>query len=297
MKISRVIQSTSLNRNSTLAALLACLVIFSCQAMAGRSIPLSVINMDGIHAADDGIIYAAEGFNGSRVFGITQEGITFVLAGGLAGPIDVANDSSGNLYVTNFNDATVTKISPDGSSVEKFADVLPGPAGIVVDANDNVYVSHYGEGNGDGDTVLKITPDGMVSVFAEGDFLFAPVATAIDEHGNIYVANFNQGAVIKISPEGSQELLATVDAPNGFAIGHMAYANGRLYASGAAAQTIYVIRMSGKVRERSRRVDETRFPNGLTYNEVDNSILFTYGFGRVSDIEKIKLRPVVQLQQ
>ena len=55
--------------------------------------------------------------------------------------------------------------------------------------------------------------------------------------------------------------------------------------------------MSGKVRERSRRVDETRFPNGLTYNEVDNSILFTYGFGRVSDIEKIKLRPVVKLQQ
>ncbi|MEO1576173.1 MAG: hypothetical protein AAFU65_14605 [Pseudomonadota bacterium] len=245
--------------------------------------------MDGIHAADDGLIYAAEGFNGSRVFAIAPDGQLFIQASDLAGPIDVANDSQGNLYVSNFNNATVSKITPEGV-VTKFADVSAGPAGIVVDSQDNVIVSQYGVGNGDGVTVTKISPDGVVSALSTGGLLLAPVATAIDHEDNVYVANFNEGSVIKITPDGAQHLVAKLDAPDGFAIGHMAFVDNRLFATAIAGQKIVVIRRNGTIRERGRPLDEGRFPNGLTYDTANNTILFTYGFGPVADIEKIRLR-------
>lgn len=258
-------------------------------AQAGKSLPLKVFNMDGIHVADDGLIYAAEGFRGDRLFVITPDGRVFIQASGLAGPIDVATDSKGNLYVSNFNDATVSKITSAGV-VTKFADVLPGPAGIVVDSHDNVLVSQYGVGNGDGTTVTKISPKGVVSALSSGGLLQAPVATAIDDEDNVYVANFNEGSIIKISPDGAQELLAKVDAPNGFAVGHMAFVKNRLFASSVAAQKIIVIRKNGTIRERGRRIDETLFPNGLAFDPTTSKVLFTYGFGPVAEIEQIKIR-------
>jgi len=263
--------------------------VASSAAIAAKSIPLSYLNVDGIHVDASGLIYAASGFSGTKVYVITPDGNTFDFADGLNGPIDITNDSQGNLYVTNFNDATVSKITPD-QVVSKFADVLPGPAGIVADANDNLYVSHYGEGNGDGTKVLKITPDGDVSVFSEDGLLLAPVGTAIDEDGNLYTANFNDGRVIKISPDGGQELIAQIESEVGFAIGHLAYVRGRLFATGPAGQTVYVVRMNGKVRERNRKVDAGAFPNGIASDPLTDSVLFTYAFAAVSKIEKIHFK-------
>ncbi|MEM1174733.1 MAG: hypothetical protein AAGA33_13970 [Pseudomonadota bacterium] len=280
-----------MNKKRWIAAILSsALVLMSGGVHAGKSLPLKVINVDGIHAADDGLIYAAEGLGGDRVYVITADGQVFVQASGLAGPIDVANDSAGNLYVSNFNDATVSRITPAGE-VSKFADVLPGPAGIVVDSQDNVIVSHYGEGDGDGMTVSRISPDGEVSALSSGGFLLAPVATAIDAHDNVYVANFNEGSVIKITPEGHQEFIAQVDAPAGFAIGHMAFVDNRLFATALAGQKIIVIRMNGTIRERGKKIDEGRFPNGLTFDPVSRTVLFTYGFTPIADIERITLKP------
>ncbi|MEM8547044.1 MAG: hypothetical protein AAGF46_02655 [Pseudomonadota bacterium] len=258
-------------------------------AFAGKSLPLKVFGFDGIHAADDGLIYAAEGFTGNRVFVITPDGRVFIQASDLAGPIDVANDSEGNLYVSNFNDATVSKITPAGE-VTKFADVLPGPAGIVVDSADNVIVSQYGVGNGDGTTVTKISPAGVVSALSTGGLLQAPVATAIDADDNVYVANFNEGSVIKISPEGEQTFVATVEGVGSFTVGHMAYVDGVLFATGIAGQKILKIYKNGRIRERTNGLEEGRFPNGLTYDAANDTVLFTYGFGPVAAIEQIPLK-------
>ena len=255
----------------------------------GKNIPIKYLNIDGIHAAESGLIFAASGFSGTKLYVVTADGNTFDYADGLNGPIDATTDSQGNVFVTNFNDATVSKITPD-LVVTKFADVLPGPAGIVTDSQDNLYVSHYGEGDGDGTAILKITPEGVVTTYSEGNMLLAPVGIDIDEEGNLYTANFNDGSVIKILPDGKQSFITQIESEAGFAIGHLAYANGRLFASGPANQTIYVIRKNGKVRERSRKVNVGEFPNGITYDDVNNTVLFTYAFAAVSEIEKIQLK-------
>lgn len=269
-----------------MAALALLVSLTSSVACAAKSIPLSYLNVDGIHVDSSGLIYAAAGFSGTKVYVITPDGNTFDFADGLSGPIDITNDSQGNLYVTNFNNATVSKISPE-QVVTKFADVLPGPSGIVADAEDNIYVSHYGEGNGDGTKVLKITPEGVVSVFSEGGLLVAPVGTTIDEHGNIYTANFNDGRIVRISTDGTQKLIAQIESDVGFAIGHLTYVKDRLFATGPASQTVYVVRMNGKVRERNRKVDAGAFPNGIASDPITDSVLFTYAFAAVSKIEKI----------
>ncbi|MEO0973711.1 MAG: hypothetical protein AAFX85_11505, partial [Pseudomonadota bacterium] len=113
------------------------------QAENRRSLPLKALVMDGVHVASTGEIFTAEGFSGDRLFIITPEGNTFVVTEGLNGPIDVTEDSAGNLFVTNFNNATVSKVTPAGE-LSHFADTLPFPAGITIDADDNLYVSQFG---------------------------------------------------------------------------------------------------------------------------------------------------------
>jgi sugar lactone lactonase YvrE len=252
------------------------LILLSAFANANKNdIPLSYAAMDGMHVRSDGIILGAGGFRSDQLLYIQQNGVTFDYISGFAGPIDITETPDGNLFVTNFNNATVSKVTPDGQ-VEEFAQVLVGPSGITSDPAGNLYVSHYGVGNGDGDTVLKITPEGEVSTYATGGYLDAPIGTAIDENGNLYVANFNNGLIIQINSEGEQTLIGEIPSDEGFAIGHLAYANNRLFISNPIGGKVFKIRIKqrriGPMREvnASKRVT---FPNGIAFNPVSNAIL------------------------
>lgn len=265
----------------------------SLSANEHKKLPLSYLNVDGIHATDTGMVYAADGFTGSKIYSITADGITRDFADGLNGPIDIATDSSGNLYVTNFNNGKVSKVSPSGD-VSEFAEVYEGPAGIVSDSEDNLYVAHYGTGIGTGDAVLKITPQGVVSVFSQGGALSAPVGLAIDEYGYIYTANFNDGIVLRISPAGEQEQIAQIESASGYAIGHLAYANKRLYATGIIDNSVYVIRKDGKVKVR-KNFGAGIFPNGIAYDQFNNNLLVANAFTSISSLTKIKLKKKQQI--
>jgi sugar lactone lactonase YvrE len=274
-------------RTFLITTILTCATL-SVNAGHRRTLPLAFLTMDGIHADGSGMFYAADGFDGSRVYAITPEGTTSEFADGLSGPIDVTNDSDGNLYVTNFNNATVSKISPEGV-VSEFATVLTGPSGITIDGSGNLYVSHFGAGGGEGDTILKVAPDGTTSVFSQGGLLSAPVGITFDNKGNLYTANFNNGIVIKIKPDGTQHQIAQIESPNGFAIGHLAFANGRLFATALAEQVVYVVRPNGRTRI-IRQAPEGDFPNGITFDAATNQILFTNTFAPTSGFKRIRLR-------
>jgi len=177
--------------------------------------------------------------NGQTIRKITPAGVVTTLAGspGVSGsddgtgadarfswPNDLTVDASGNLYVADFGNNTIRKVTPAGvvttlagkAGVAGGADgvglaaTFNGPAGVAVDAAGNVYATDYL-----GHTIRKITPQGVVTTVAgaagqcgsnDGNGILArfslPFGLDIDPAGNLYVCDCGNNTIRKITPAG-----------------------------------------------------------------------------------------------
>ena len=146
-------------------------------------------------------------------------------------PIGVAVDASGNLYVTDYYNRKIRKITPAGvvttfagSGTQGSSDG-PGNAasfiglgGVAVDANGNVFVADTYDNK-----LRKITPAGVVTTFAGSGIegradgtgiaanFYNPVGVAVDGSGNVFVADTGNHKIRKISPAGVVTTAAGVD--------------------------------------------------------------------------------------
>ena len=105
----------------------------------------------------------------------------------------LAFDSQGNLFVGNFGDAALHKITFDAqgnvvsNTVFAASPLMRSIDGIIIDADDTIYVADFS-----GNAVCAVTPDGTVSVVArspDGD----GADGGLDQPGDIVVLN---GALI-----------------------------------------------------------------------------------------------------
>ena len=135
---------------------------------------------------------------------------------------DIAN---GMLYVAD-RDGGTTANEPTVAVIRRFDMRTGAPAGatpvegsawlndLEVADDGTVYATQSGDRgeNADANTwqVLKITPDGQVSVFAQGTPLRTPNGIAFDPQGNIVVLNVGNDDVLTFSPAG--QLLKTEHA-------------------------------------------------------------------------------------
>jgi sugar lactone lactonase YvrE len=156
------------------------------------------------------------------------------LAPGIRGPEGVAVDRAGNVYGGGA-DGVIRRLSPDGT-LSELAKVSDGQlGGLAFDRDDNLFVCDGFTGR-----VVKVTPRGHVSVFAEfagSARLHVPNFPVFDEGGDLWVSNsFDRplseidfaaehreprpaGTLVRLRPEGSGEVVCDgMFMPNGLAI-------------------------------------------------------------------------------
>lgn len=115
------------------------------------------------------------------------------------GPVRVAVDSQGSLYVTQAAINTVTIYNSEGKYQRSFS--VPYPLGIAVDASGTIYVGSGASGKRDGhrNAVYVFTPDLVQSgVLGSGaGEVGYPNDIAVDTDGKVYVAD-TQNHVVKV---------------------------------------------------------------------------------------------------
>jgi sugar lactone lactonase YvrE len=260
--------------------------------------------IDGLLVTRDGRLLAAGAWNSDEVISIAADGTVRVVASGLRGPIHLAEGPSGVIYVSNFNDGTVSQIQPSGE-VSTFASGFDGPSGLAVDAAGNLYVANWGARGAGGTQIHKVSPEGETSVFASDHGLDTPIGLAFDAAGNLLVANGRDGKVHRISPAGEVELFATVpQADKGWSCGHMVFVGERLFLSGNHRHVIYEIDAAGGVEVfagtgQSGRADGRAtaasfvIPNGLAADATHQRLWVALGGNTVDDaVRRIDLSAV-----
>ena len=154
----------------------------------------------------------------------------------------VTIDAAGNLFSIGRSTGIVYKITPTGQ-ISTIVDLPDGDEGyvgpIVNPTTGNLFVSRYMRRTGT--EILKITPAGVVSVFASQ--VVNPSGMALDGQGNLYVSSdTNPGTVSKITGNGSVSVFATgLNRPDGLALGP----NGDLFIGDRGTNRVMRVPASG----------------------------------------------------
>ena len=210
----------------------------------------SIGDPEGLAFDGAGNLYIADDDN-DHVYKVTPGGTLSIFAGnGSSGAVNpgparsepisgvdgVAVDRLGDVYIVSYGNKQVYKVDPAGS-LSVFAGIAgvdapptPGPAthsslgfpeGIATDMAGNVYVT-----DDDKDYVDKITPSGILSIFAGNGTELLPTPgraanqtavgdpeyVAVNESGDVFVTDDNNERVYEITPSEKISILAGTGA-------------------------------------------------------------------------------------
>jgi hypothetical protein len=139
-------------------------------------------------------------------------------------PVGVATDRAGNVYVADYGNNTIRKITPAGAvttvaGLAGESGELDGvgaaarfttPYSIATDSAGNLFIAEISS-----HIIRKITPEGVVKTLAGkagvtghadgigADATFsAPHGVATDQAGNVYVADYGNNTIRKVTPTG-----------------------------------------------------------------------------------------------
>jgi len=186
-----------------------------------------------------GNLYVADTGN-HAIRKITPSGVVTTLAGNgkpgdadgvgavarFNGPVGLAVDKAGNVFVADTYNDRIRRIAPDGTVTTVAGNGKPGdadgaaqtaafdtPSGIAVAPDGTLFIADTGN-----DAVRVITPAGLVSTLAappEGErrpILKRPVGMALTHDGYLYVGASGGGRILQFSRDGAYRALDNIDA-------------------------------------------------------------------------------------
>jgi len=142
-------------------------------------------------------------------------------------PTGVCFDASGNLFVADYGNNELRKVTSTGSvtSMALFVAAngasgpLNNPTGVAIDANGSIFYTNTYWG-----TICKIA-NNLNSTFSDGDpggfygkFFVQPYGITVDKSGNVYVADTENSRICKITPTGSTTTVAGAYSSGNFPI-------------------------------------------------------------------------------
>ena len=161
---------------------------------------------------------------------VTMEGVVSTLAGTGApgfrdgpaaqaqfnGPVGVAADKAGNVYVADTYNDRIRRIAPDGSVSTLAGGAAPGfadgpgaaalfdtPTGLALDEKGNLFIADTSNG-----AIRKLSANGHVSTLASTDadaddpLLRRPLSLALTADGFLYVGDMARGRILQLAPNG-----------------------------------------------------------------------------------------------
>jgi sugar lactone lactonase YvrE len=120
--------------------------------------------------------------------------ISYTANPALNSPVGLAIDGSGNVWVADNADNSLTEFGPDGSYTQTVnTGGLKGPSQIAIDGSGNLWVSNFASGT---NSISEFNSSGVAngsSPFTGGG-LDTPEGLAVDAQGHLWVANSASGA-------------------------------------------------------------------------------------------------------
>jgi uncharacterized repeat protein (TIGR03803 family) len=231
---------------------LCCGTVFKVTASGEETVLYRFSGVNGDGFPQDGLVRDSSG----NLYGTTQNGgpdnagtvfkvdstgkktVLYSFTGSIDGGYPMAGvvlDTEGNLYGTTFGGGTsgagaVFKVDPSGQETVLYSftgsnDGGSPEAGVIRDAQGNLYGTTYSGGTDGAGTVFKVTTNGQETVlhnFAGGSDGASPLGASLarDSAGNLYGTtpqggSTGFGVVFKIDPKGNETVLHTFSATDG----------------------------------------------------------------------------------